>query len=87
MNDGEFVVGMTGYPDKPASWKIVDFPASYHNGACGLSFVDGHSEIKKWQDARTKTVLKRGTEMALNVASPNNPDGLWMMERSTRSTR
>ena len=87
MNDGEFVVGMTGYPDKPASWKIVDFPASYHNGACGFSFVDGHSEIKKWQDARTKPVLKRGTEMALNVASPNNPDVLWMMERSTRSTR
>jgi prepilin-type N-terminal cleavage/methylation domain-containing protein/prepilin-type processing-associated H-X9-DG protein len=27
---------------------IVDVPATYHNGACGFSFADGHSEIKKW---------------------------------------
>jgi prepilin-type N-terminal cleavage/methylation domain-containing protein/prepilin-type processing-associated H-X9-DG protein len=87
MNDGEFIVGMTGYPDKPAAWKIVDYPASYHNGACGFSFVDGHSEIRKWVDARTKPVLKRGVEMPLNITSPNNQDVLWMMERSTRSTR
>ncbi|PYJ86209.1 MAG: hypothetical protein DME22_06145 [Verrucomicrobia bacterium] len=25
-----------------------DVPASYHNGACGFSFADGHAEIKKW---------------------------------------
>ena len=25
-----------------------DTPASYHNGACGFSFADGHAEIKKW---------------------------------------
>ncbi len=26
-----------------------DIPASYHNGACGYSFADGHSEIKAWR--------------------------------------
>ena len=26
-----------------------DLPASYHDGACGFSFADGHSEIHKWQ--------------------------------------
>ncbi len=25
-----------------------DIPASYHNGACGFSFADGHAEIRKW---------------------------------------
>ncbi len=25
-----------------------DVPASYHNGACGFSFADGHAEIRKW---------------------------------------
>ena len=25
-----------------------DTPASYHNGACGFSFADGHAEIRKW---------------------------------------
>ncbi len=82
INDGEFCVGMTGYPDKPASWKIVDYPASYHNGAAGFSFADGHSEIKKWQDPRTMPPLRKVLD--LNVASPNNKDVLWMMERSTR---
>jgi prepilin-type N-terminal cleavage/methylation domain-containing protein/prepilin-type processing-associated H-X9-DG protein len=84
INDGEFCVGMAGWPDKPAQWKMVDFPASYHGGAAGLSFVDGHSEIKKWQDPRTTPALKRGGEINLNVASPNNPDCYWLMYRTTR---
>jgi prepilin-type N-terminal cleavage/methylation domain-containing protein/prepilin-type processing-associated H-X9-DG protein len=84
INDGEFVVGMTGYPSQPQQWKIVDYPASYHNGACGFSYVDGHSEIKKWQDSRTMPVLRKGQELQLNVASPNNQDVFWMMDRSTR---
>ena len=84
INDGEFVVGMNGYPDKPTQWTIVDFPASYHNRACGFSFADGHSEIKKWTDARTYPVLKKGQGLSLNVPSARNQDVLWMMERSTR---
>jgi prepilin-type N-terminal cleavage/methylation domain-containing protein/prepilin-type processing-associated H-X9-DG protein len=84
INDGEMVVGMFGYPDQPAQWKIVDYPASYHNQAAGLSFADGHSEMKRWQDPRTTPVLKLGQEMPLNVSSPNNRDVFWLMERSTR---
>jgi prepilin-type N-terminal cleavage/methylation domain-containing protein/prepilin-type processing-associated H-X9-DG protein len=30
-----------------SSW--VDQPASYHNGAAGFAFADGHSEIHKWR--------------------------------------
>jgi len=30
-----------------------DLPASYHNGACGFSFADGHSEIHKWRSRAT----------------------------------
>jgi prepilin-type N-terminal cleavage/methylation domain-containing protein/prepilin-type processing-associated H-X9-DG protein len=84
INDGEMVVGMTGYPDRPASWMLVDYPASYHNRAAGLSFADGHSEIKKWQDPRTTPILKKGQLLSLNVPSPNNKDMLWLMDRSTR---
>jgi prepilin-type processing-associated H-X9-DG protein len=84
INDGEFVVGMYGYPDQPSAWKIVDYPASYHNGACGFSFVDGHSEIKKWRDPRTMPVLKKGQELSLNVSSSKNDDVFWMMDRTTR---
>ena len=44
INDGGFAVAMTSQ-----TW--VDMPANYHNGACGFSFADGHSEIKKWKSA------------------------------------
>jgi len=84
INDGEMCVGMTGWPDKPQSWVIVDYPASYHGGAGGLSFADGHAEVHMWRDARTKPVLRKGQLLQLNVGSPNNQDCYWMMERSTR---
>ena len=87
INDGELVVGMDGYPDRPQQWKIVDYPASYHGGAAGLSFADGHSEIKKWKDPRTMPVLRKGQELPLNVSSPNNQDAFWLMERSTRKAK
>ncbi|HNQ88578.1 MAG TPA: type II secretion system protein [Verrucomicrobiota bacterium] len=86
INDGEFVVGMFGYPDHPSQWRMVDYPASYHNRAAGFAFADGHSEIKKWQDPRTCPVLKKGQGLSLNVGSANNPDVFWMMERTTRKT-
>ena len=84
INDGEMVVGMDGYPNQPAAWRIVDYPASYHNGAAGLSFADGHSEIKKWLDPRTTPPLRLGQPLSLDVPSPNNPDAFWLMDRSTR---
>jgi len=66
-----------------ASAHIIDFPASYHNGACGFSFADGHSEIKKWQDKRTVAPVKYNGQLSLNVASPNNKDVLWFADRTT----
>jgi prepilin-type N-terminal cleavage/methylation domain-containing protein len=87
INDGEMVVGMSGYPDRPQQWMIVDYPASYHSKAGGLAFADGHSEIKKWQDPRTMPVLRKGQGLQLNIPSPNNQDVFWLMDRSTRKVR
>jgi prepilin-type N-terminal cleavage/methylation domain-containing protein len=84
INDGEMIVSMSGWPDQPSAWRIVDYPASYHCGSCGFSFVDGHAELHKWRDARTMPVLKTGQLLPLNVGSANNEDVYWMMERSTR---
>jgi len=83
MNDGFWVTQMSGYPN-PASTTIVDYPASYHNGAAGFSFADGHAEIKKWVDARTTPKLKKGQSIPLGVSAPNNRDIFWLQERATR---
>ncbi len=81
INDGFFCVDMTGYP-AAAQAKLPDCPASYHNGACGFAFADGHSEIHKWKDKRTMPPVKKQTYSAINQA--NNPDVLWLWEHTTR---
>lgn len=40
INDAGF------FNPRQSSW--IDQPASYHNGAAGFAFADGHSEIHKW---------------------------------------
>jgi prepilin-type processing-associated H-X9-DG protein len=50
INDATFMLD-PGYDQGQERWR--DLPASYHNGAGSFSFADGHSEIHKWQDART----------------------------------
>jgi prepilin-type N-terminal cleavage/methylation domain-containing protein/prepilin-type processing-associated H-X9-DG protein len=88
INAGNFYVDMTGYPDRPNLWEFYqDLPASYHNGAGGLSFVDGHAEIKRWRDSRTTPPLRSDTNWLTGaevIPSPYNMDILWLQERATR---
>ena len=50
IDDGYFLV----FLNRKHLWG--NLPANYHNGACGLSFADGHAEIRKWRDASTRSV-------------------------------
>ncbi len=79
INDGSFLIDMTGFdPKSPASYAIVDFPASYHNRAASLNFADGRVELHRWVDSRTFPVLRPGQNLPLNVPSPGNPDVDWI---------
>ena len=81
INAGGFANMMV---EQPAQARIIDFPASYHNGAAGLSYADGHAEIKKWLDARTKPRARYlDNVLTLNVPSPNNQDMIWLAERTS----
>ncbi len=91
INDGLFGMNM---PNNVALWPAGyrqwdDVPGSTHNGACGLSFADGHSEIKKWIESTTKppitgtrsTAGGPGTGAGFTYTSPK--DHNWLMERTT----
>ncbi len=88
INFGNFFVDMSGFPDQPSLTQFPqDFPASYHNLAGGLSFVDGHAEIKRWRDARTTPPLRTDSAWLYNAGttkSPNNQDIVWLQDRATR---
>jgi prepilin-type N-terminal cleavage/methylation domain-containing protein/prepilin-type processing-associated H-X9-DG protein len=80
INWGNFFVEMTGFPDNPAQTEIWDYPASYHNRAGGLSFVDGHAEIKRWLDPRTTPPVKQNSTWLDTTTRtlPNNADVVWL---------
>ncbi len=71
INDGYFEVQMS-------SAIIVDYPASYHNMAGCLNFADGHSEVRKWLDPRT-----RPARVVLRTGSSNNQDLKWLQRHAT----
>jgi prepilin-type N-terminal cleavage/methylation domain-containing protein/prepilin-type processing-associated H-X9-DG protein len=82
MNDGFFCVNMNQAPNL-ANAQLPDCPASYHNGACGFSFADGHSEIHKWVDSRTKPKI---TRTGYNPGDhKNNQDVKWLWDHTTQS--
>lgn len=84
INDGYFVTLMDGYiPRNPTAYTIGNFPASYHHGGCGFSFADGHAEVRKWLDGRTKPPVRSGGDFATGVGTPNNVDVEWLMRRTT----
>jgi prepilin-type N-terminal cleavage/methylation domain-containing protein/prepilin-type processing-associated H-X9-DG protein len=88
INWGNFMTHTDGYsPNNPALYKFTeDLPGFYHNFACGFSFADGHSEVKKWRDGRTTPpLLPPGTAAPANdIPSPGNQDVAWLQEHSTR---
>ena len=84
INDGFFVVDMNGYPSGATS--MPDMPASYHNGAGGFSFADGHSEVHRWRDGFTKQPVKKNENIAaLGNGPANNVDVRWLQDHATRA--
>ena len=57
---------------------MIDWPATYHNLAAGIAFLDGHSEIHKWKDPRTKVF--QGNVRIAN--QEGNQDIIWLSERT-----
>ncbi len=92
INTGNFATDMLGWQNQPqlTEWN-ADLPGSYHGRAGGLSFADGHSEIRRWRDPRTMPpIVKNGDVPGLIsggfgvLPQPRNQDIVWLQERATR---
>ncbi len=81
INFGDVAVAMND-GIAPARIHIIDYPASTHNGAGGLGFADGHAEIHKWLDPRTRPPWQNKS-LSLVVASPNNRDMVYLSEHTS----
>jgi len=75
IDDGFFLVFLdTVLGNKIDQW--ANLPAIYHNFAAGLSFADGHAEIRKWLDGATKIPGINGVRIAPR-------DAPWIQERTS----
>jgi len=68
----------------------IDQPASYHNGAGGFSFADGHSETHKWVASLATPQAKR-VDLTQNIVTAttvfaNDKDISWMSYHGGRKT-
>jgi len=74
-------------PKTALTW--VDVAANYHNGACGVAFADGHSEVHKWQGKAkgAKVKYQGSTDLSTGAGTPaqDQRDCLWLWQRTPRS--
>jgi prepilin-type N-terminal cleavage/methylation domain-containing protein/prepilin-type processing-associated H-X9-DG protein len=79
INDGFYACSGPG--GETQAW--ADLPASFHGGACGFSFADGHTEIKKWKDASTIQPVDRGIKVGGAIQATGGRDIAWVNDRAT----
>jgi prepilin-type N-terminal cleavage/methylation domain-containing protein/prepilin-type processing-associated H-X9-DG protein len=76
INDG-FYLNTPNTQPKADNWG--DLASTYHNGAAGLSFADGHSEVHKWV-GRTRMAAWGIKYKNYDGSITMNPDdGLWLL--------
>jgi prepilin-type processing-associated H-X9-DG protein len=82
INDGWFIFCTAGNPAERTAWS--DLPASFHNGACGFSFADGHSEIKKWRmPSSIRAVKQSDADFPISIPASQPEDITWVADRAT----
>jgi prepilin-type N-terminal cleavage/methylation domain-containing protein/prepilin-type processing-associated H-X9-DG protein len=78
INDGWIIID----PTTANSWGN-DLPASYHNGACGFTFADGHADIHKWQEKSTWAPVQQVGHGDYPGTTPVDLDINWTLQHAT----
>jgi prepilin-type N-terminal cleavage/methylation domain-containing protein/prepilin-type processing-associated H-X9-DG protein len=79
LDEDPYSINDAGWAVAAVSPEWIDWPATYHNDACGFAFADGHSEIHAWHDPRTP--VKNGNVSRLAV--PGSVDWQWVVSHAT----
>jgi prepilin-type N-terminal cleavage/methylation domain-containing protein/prepilin-type processing-associated H-X9-DG protein len=74
INDGSWLIA-------PA-YNYVDFPATYHNNGSGMSFADGHAEMRKWKDSVILNCPKTNPTDYSQIRAKMPDDWQWLWDRT-----
>jgi prepilin-type N-terminal cleavage/methylation domain-containing protein len=84
IDEDQWSINDAGFAVSAATPKWIDWPGTYHNMACGVAFADGHSEIHKWKEAKTKVPVVNGRGNPAQVTLPaTSVDWKWIAERTS----
>ena len=80
IDDGYFA----GSPGLIGKW--INVPSTRHGNASGLSFADGHSEIKRWNDS--VVISQNALNLTLSggptyASDPSSGDNAWLEQRES----
>ena len=88
-----FNVCMNNTADKTGPTTMINWPATYHGNSASFSFLDGHAEVHKWRDARTKNsghLLGGSPNIGGHLTPQSNPDNqdlVWLQAHTTAKYR
>jgi prepilin-type N-terminal cleavage/methylation domain-containing protein/prepilin-type processing-associated H-X9-DG protein len=80
LDENPYSINDAYFLDIPSDSGWVDCPASYHNHACGISFCDGHAQIRKWNDP---VVLNWKQNASTTPTGTRTSDLLWFFQITT----
>jgi len=63
---------------------FIELPGSQHDGACGVTFADGHSEIHKWKGSVVTQPVRYTVNQRVSC-SASDPDMIWLADRTPRN--
>jgi prepilin-type N-terminal cleavage/methylation domain-containing protein/prepilin-type processing-associated H-X9-DG protein len=78
VDDGYFAIDMTAN-------QFPNIPSTFHNGAGGLSFADGHAEIHKWHSPALQfpQQVAQSIKAQFSPCAADDPDLLWLRAHGT----
>ena len=63
---------------------FTELPSSLHNGACGISYADGHAEVHKWVDPNTVRSVAYNHSNGQRINVSNSRDLGYLATRTPR---
>lgn len=89
VNDGGFGFRMPDNFAATGTQGWVDLPAAFHGGSGALSFIDGHSEIRRWIEPPTsgrKSLAEKITDLSRldDGRRARHRDIWWMAQRTSQ---
>jgi prepilin-type N-terminal cleavage/methylation domain-containing protein/prepilin-type processing-associated H-X9-DG protein len=85
VDEDEFSISLACFnvSMKTNSTSMFNWPGTYHGNTASFSFLDGHAEIHKWIDGRTKNTGQAKGKQLVPLGHPDNPDILWLQSHTS----